>query len=115
MMNVAEGFHFAHSRNAHRTVFANFTDVVAEQIHNHHVLGSVLRAVGEIANECRVFFGRASAWPRALDRPRLDFAIRINTQESFRGSAENLEFAKIEVRTKRRRVKRAQAAEESKR
>ena len=78
------------------------------KIDDHHVLGAVLRARGEVANECGIFLRRRAARPRSLDRPRLDLAIGIDPQEAFRRRAEDLKVAEVEVRGERRGVELSQ-------
>src|SRR5262249_18888963 len=107
VVNVAEGFHLAHLRHANGTVLAYLPDVVAEQIDDHHVLGPVLRAVRQIADERGIFFRRTSARSRTLDRPRFYLAVRVHTQEAFRRRAQDLKVAEVEVSRERRRVERA--------
>ena len=70
-------------RHAHGAGRADARQVVAEQIHDHQVLGPVLGARGQRHAECGVVLRADAARPRALDGPRFDVPADV-TAESAR-------------------------------
>ena len=60
----------AESRDPDRAAHADAAEVVAQDVHDHHVLGAILRAGQELAGEGAVGFRRGASRARALDRVR---------------------------------------------
>ncbi len=57
-------------RDPHGAVVAHAADVVAAQVHEHHVLGLLLLVALQLLGEPHVLFVRLAARPRARDRMR---------------------------------------------
>src|SRR5205823_708079 len=100
-------FHLAHRRYAHRAIATDATQIIAEQIDNHDILGAVLRALLQFLHAQLILSRRGSAWPGALDGPGLDLAI-LQTQEPLRRGAGNRKIAQVEVTGKGSRIAGAQ-------
>ena len=83
-------------------VFAHPPQVVAQQVHNHHVLGPVLGARPQHGGTGPVFFRRLPARARPLDWPGLNQAL-LDAQEALRRGASDHELA--EVRERRNRLR----------
>ncbi len=84
-------------RHAHRAVFADAAQIIAQQIGDHHqlrhFLGAGLEFVGELGVAIRI--GRARA--RAFDRPRQNVRA-TEPQEKLRRRRGNLKIAAIQER-----------------
>ena len=97
-------------RHPHAAGRAHAGEVVPHQVHDHQVLGAVLCAFRQRLAERAVVLGTRPARARALDRPRLDVAVHVDTQEALGRRAHNRGVRALEVRGKRRRVPHAHAA-----
>jgi len=93
--------------DAHRSGRRHPADVVAAEIHEHHVLGDLLRIGQEFGRERLVGLAVAPARARAGDRPQRHVAPFLAHQDLGRG-AHHLEVAELVVEHVRRRVDRAQ-------
>jgi len=71
--------------NLNRTRLAGTTEVVTQQVDDHHVLGPVLVAAHEFRGEICILFGVAMARPGAFDRPGLYGSISTHLQKTLRG------------------------------
>ena len=110
-------FETAEPWNADAPGPADATQVVAQDVHDHHVLGPVLVAGQELTGERPVGCGVAAARTRPLDRICLDHAIRIDRQERFRrgrqerpGTSGQLPGPEIEIGGEERRIAGPQMA-----
>src|SRR5262245_42956137 len=72
MHDVREALEAHELRHTDRPVFADTTDVVAAEIDQHDVLGTLLLVALQLFGHPHVFFVGASARPRAGNRMRLD-------------------------------------------
>ena len=97
-------------RHADAARRAHARQVVAHQVHDHQVLGPVLRALGQRLTQRRVVLGTEAARAGALDRPRLDVARRVHVQEPLGRRADDGGVRQLHESGERRRVVRAQPA-----
>ena len=74
MKDVREDLEPAELRNLDGPDRAHAAEIVTKHIHDHHVLGAVLRAGEELGTEALIFGGIRMPRPRSLDRPRFDAA-----------------------------------------
>ena len=73
----------AEARDANGARPADPSEVVAQDVDDHHVLGAVLGAGQQLARERPVRGGVAPARAGALDRIGLDDAVRVDREERF--------------------------------
>ena len=91
-------------------------EIVAEHVHDHHVLGAVLGTAEELAREAAILGAVAAAGTRALDRVRRDDAAGVDRQERLRRGRQDRarpagrRSAQVEERRERRRVAGPQRA-----
>ena len=87
---------------------AHAAEIVAHEIDDHQVLGALLRGGAQLGGAgARPRRGRA-ARPRALDRPALDAAVRVDAQEALGRAADDRHLRQLEERRERRRAAFAQ-------
>ena len=82
---------------------ADARQVVAQQVHDHHVLGAVLLALGELAAQGLVVHRPEAPRPGALDRPGLDLPA-VEGQEALGRHAEHGHVVAGEIGAERRGV-----------
>jgi hypothetical protein len=63
---------------------ADARQIVAHQVDDHQILGAILGALSQRLPERRIMLRSEAARTSALDRPRLDVAARIDSEESLR-------------------------------
>ena len=107
----------AQPRDADGARDAHPTEVVAQDVHDHHVLGAVLGRGEELARERTVLCSVAAARAGALDRVRADVPLGIDREERLRRGGQQrprstgqLPDAEIEPRREERRVAGPQPA-----
>ncbi len=95
--------------DAHTSDFRNASEIVAQQIDDHQILGAVLAAGGKTF--ARLFIARRIRAARrgALHRPRRQPPIRRQIEEQFRRQAEDVALAVGNESTLRRGRTLAQA------
>ena len=71
--------------NLNRTRLAGTTEVVTQQVDDHHIFGTVLVAAHELRGKVCILFGVAMAWPGAFDRPGLYGSFGTYLQKPLRG------------------------------
>ena len=76
-------------RHPHAAGPADARQVVAQQVHDHHVLGAVLLALGQRLAQRRVVHRPEAARPRALDRAGSRPARPVERQEALGRRAED--------------------------
>ena len=75
VMNEPVRFQATDRRHAYRAVAADAAQIVAQQVHDHDIFGTVLLAVQQLLDACLILGRRGTTRPGALDRPGLDLAI----------------------------------------
>ncbi len=70
MLHLRELFQLGEFRHLHGTVFANFTQIISQQIGNHYELGQLFRARLQFVSKLRIARRVRIARARALDRAR---------------------------------------------
>jgi hypothetical protein len=116
VLDGSGAFQPAQARHAHASRHADAPEVVAQDVHDHHVLGTVLRTAEELASERPVSVAGTAARSRALDRMRPDVARLVQRQERLgRGGQERAPASRcvrtdVQERGERRRVARAKLA-----
>src|SRR5260370_31185367 len=103
MMHVAITLQPADLRHAHRTVFANTTEIVAQQVYYHYVFRAILGRLQQFLGAAAVLLRRRAARAGALNRPGFDLAV-LDAEEALRPGAGDDEIVGIEIAGKRRRV-----------
>ena len=92
--------------DVHAAVHAHAAEVVAAEVHEHHVLGALLLVGEQLGGDRGVVL---AARPGAGDRARGDVAA-VDRQQRLRRGADDLEVLEVEEVHVRRRVHRAQPA-----
>ncbi len=95
--------------DAHRADLRHAPDVVAAEIHQHHVLGALFRVRQQLLGERRVFVGRLAARARAGDRPQCDVAV-LKPHQDFGRCADDVKIVEVEEKHVGRGIERAQRA-----
>ena len=72
MHHVAVGLHRHEVLDLDGAVLAHAPEVVAPEVHEHHVLGALLLVLEQLAGDADVLLGVGAARPRAGDRARGD-------------------------------------------
>ena len=67
MVDIAEALQFQKARHAHGACRAGLAQVIAQQVHDHDVLGTVLHAGDELSGQSRVLPRVLAPGPCALD------------------------------------------------
>ena len=96
-------------RHAHAAVLGHAADVVASEVHEHHVLGALLLVALQLLGQPHVLFLVAPARPRAGDRMRLD-ATPFDAHQHLRRRADDGAAADAEEIHVGRRVHVAERA-----
>src|SRR5215468_7440736 len=104
---VLEREQLLHSHGPRR---ADPREIVANEIDDHQVLGSILRALGERTAERGVVFGSYASRSRTLDGPRFNVSVRTDAQKALGRRAQDEGVGKVEIRGKRRSVLCAESA-----
>ncbi len=107
MMHEGMALQPAQRFNAHRAIFADAAQIVAQQIDDHDVFGPILGAGLQFTHQAAVIFGSAAARPGPLDGTRFDVA-GLHAQESLRRCAGDHVIAEIEISGEGSRVAHAQ-------
>ena len=76
-------------RHAHGPGLADPPEVVAQHVHDHHVLGLVLAAREELAGQRPVLVPCPAPRARALDRIRADAALTVHREERLGRGRQN--------------------------
>lgn len=103
-MDRRERLHLEQPRHGDRTGPGHRPQVVAQQVDDHQVLGAVLLARRQLSPQRRVSRGGRAARPGALDRPRLDGAVRADQQEPLGRAAQHRQIAEPQVCPVRHRL-----------
>ena len=97
------------SRHAHGSGPAHLAQIVAEEIHDHHVFGAILFACKQLGRQRGIARRRRAAGTRALDRPRLDRPRRgVDAQKTLRRNAGDGRAREFEIAAEGSRITRAQ-------
>src|SRR4029077_11613457 len=83
-------------RYVDRSHRADRVEVVAEQVHDHQVLGAVLGVVAQLLYQGTILGGVGAPGPSALDRLGLDVPVQVDREASFRGCAEHGDVDEVE-------------------
>ncbi len=75
-------------RHAHRAVLGHAADVVAPEVDEHHVLGTLLLVALQLLGQPHIFFLVPPARPRAGNRVRLD-ATALDPHQHLRRRADD--------------------------
>ncbi|MPM36900.1 hypothetical protein SDC9_83504 [bioreactor metagenome] len=113
MHHVAVALHSKCLRHLHRAGLGDAADVVARQVDQHHVLGTLLGIVHQFLLGRLVLLGRSTARARASQRTDGDlvaFRNRFVAHQDFGARAHHLEVAEVVVVHVRRGVQRTQRA-----
>src|SRR6266699_7356863 len=102
MLHLGEFFQTNKLGHLHRTEFADFSQVIAEQVSNHHQFRHFFGAGLQLVSKLRVSRRIAGPGTRPLYWPRL-YVRTAQTQKEFRRGRYNLEIAAIHIRRKRSR------------
>ena len=95
--------------DADRARAAHPREVVPQQIHDHHVLGAVLLALGQGAAQRGVVHGTEPAGAGSLDRPGLHVAaVFIEAEKPLGRGAHHLQPVEAQVRGKGRGIPAAE-------
>src|SRR5205807_5178647 len=98
----------------HRAVFADAAKIVAAEVDEHDVLGTLLFARQHFALEALVFRFVFAAATRASDGPIKDVAS-LNLDEHFRGAADHGNVVELKIEKIGRGIQSAQLAIDFKR
>ena len=109
MHHVAVGLDGHEVLDLHGSVLAHASEVVAPEVHQHHVLGPLLLVLEQLAGDARVLLDVRAARPRAGDRARGDLAAR-HGQKRLGTRPRDLEVAEVEEVHVRAGVDSAQTA-----
>ena len=94
-------------RHLHTAKLAHASEIIAEQIGDHHQLRALLLAGLQLIGQLRIALRIGTARACALDRSRLNM-VAAETQKPFRAGGGNLEVTRIQIRPKRCRTGRMQ-------
>ena len=75
------------ARDRHAAGLTDAAEIVALEVHDHHVLGAILRGRHQLGAGGQVRVRAVAARARAFDRARLDHAVDAHVQEPFGGIA----------------------------
>ncbi len=93
--------------HAHTARFGHPADIVAPEIHQHHVLGPLLGIGQEFLFERGILLPGCTPWARSGYRPDRDHAA-FQSHQDFRRSAHDMEVRHVKVEHVRRRIQCAQ-------
>ena len=93
----------------HRAELGHAAHVVPAQVHEHEVLGPLLRVGRELGGERGVSSGVRAAGPGAGDRPEGHLAV-LHPHQDLRRAADDVDVVAVEVVQIRRRIERAEVA-----
>src|SRR5262249_38572177 len=98
--------------DVHAPHLADAAEIVAHEVHDHQVLGAVLRRAGEQRTLAAILLGVRGAWPRALDRAALHPALGTDAQEALGRAAGGGRVGERDQAGEGRRVPRAERSGE---
>src|SRR5436190_17207297 len=105
-MGIAFDGHGFSYPNAAR--FSNAADIVASEVHQHHVFSAFLRIRKQFPLQLDILFACRTPWSRASNRPHRDHPT-FKSYQNFRRSSDNMEIAQVKVEHVWRWIERAQS------